>query len=104
VTEDHERPQPLIRVAPLGELKAYTVYEHQLDELAQGSTGSLYLNFSLALLSIFATVLITLVTVSIPPGYQFQGFFCACLITGISGLVLLLAMVQDAQKFCGSRR
>ncbi len=36
---------PVIREAPLGELKVYRVYEHQLDELAQGSPVSLLLNF-----------------------------------------------------------
>jgi hypothetical protein len=45
------QPQhPVIRVAPLGELNAYTVYEHELELLARGSPGGIFLNFALALL------------------------------------------------------
>jgi hypothetical protein len=32
------KPNP-VRVAPLGELNAYTEYEHELDKLASGSPG-----------------------------------------------------------------
>lgn len=42
--------QPPVRIAPLGEVRAYTVYEHELDALAQGGGGSLWLNFALALI------------------------------------------------------
>ena len=38
---------PVVRVAPLGELKVYPITESELDELARGSASSLYLNFSL---------------------------------------------------------
>src|SRR2546421_12980669 len=33
-------PVPVVRVAPLGELKAYTVSEHELDKLESGSSVS----------------------------------------------------------------
>lgn len=82
---------PIVRVAPLGELRAYTVFEHELDRLAKGTAGSLYLNFALALLSAFVTLLATLVTLSIPPGYAYQSFFSLCVITLIAGLVLMAA-------------
>lgn len=45
-----EPAPPVIRHAPLGELKVYTIYEHELDSLAQGSPTSLLLNFALLLL------------------------------------------------------
>jgi len=62
-----EKPAgPVIRYAPLGELRVYAVYEHELEILAHGSPASLYLNFALALLSVFATSLVALVTTPIP--------------------------------------
>src|SRR6266851_10133365 len=42
--------RPVIRVAPLGELKVYTINEHELETLGQGSPGSVYIGFALALL------------------------------------------------------
>jgi hypothetical protein len=42
--------QPVVRVAPLGELNAYAVYEHELDTLAKGSPSSHLLGISYALI------------------------------------------------------
>ncbi len=55
MTSSRRKLGPVIREAPLGELKVYRVYEHQFDELAQGSPVSLLLNFSLFFLGIAAT-------------------------------------------------
>ncbi|MGP0063492.1 MAG: hypothetical protein ACLQGP_07840 [Isosphaeraceae bacterium] len=52
--------QPVIRVAPPGELNVYPVYEHQLDLLAQGSPAPLLLNFALFFLGVAATAAGTL--------------------------------------------
>lgn len=45
MTSSRRKLGPVIREAPLGELKVYRVYEHQLDELAQGSPVSLVAQF-----------------------------------------------------------
>ncbi len=44
-----DRTQQLspVRVAPLGELTAYTVHEHELDIIAAGSPATLAFNSSL---------------------------------------------------------
>jgi len=90
-TGGSEHAPPVIRIAPLGEIRAYTVYEHELDEVARGGSGSfLYLNFGLSLASIFATLLITVLTVTIPAGYLYESFFSACITTGVIAAVLLL--------------
>jgi hypothetical protein len=57
--------QPVIRVIPPAELNAYLVYEHQLDELAQGSWNSIALNFALFFLGVSITAFGTIF--SIPP-------------------------------------
>jgi glucan phosphoethanolaminetransferase (alkaline phosphatase superfamily) len=52
---------PVIRVAPLGELKVYAITEAELDQLEHGSPSSIYLNFALffwgVCLSLFAALL-----------------------------------------------
>ncbi len=56
---------PVLRVAPLGELKVYTVTEEELDAIGRGSAGSIFLNFALALLPLSGGFLITLLTTRI---------------------------------------
>jgi hypothetical protein len=84
-----KKNDPIVRVAPLGELRAWLVYEHELDQLASGSPASLLLNFGLALLSIFASFLATLLTASFTTTSAFVVFVCICIISFISGVVCL---------------
>jgi len=84
-----EPAPPVIRHAPLGELKVYTIYEHELESLAQGSPTSLLLNFALVLLPTSLSLFANLVLTPVPEGRIFQAFVCICAVTLISGLVLL---------------
>jgi len=79
----------VVKLAQPGELKAYVVFEHQLDLLAQGSPASLLLNFALFFLGVAATALGTLVTA--PPNQDriFYSFLIIFTITLIAGIVLL---------------
>ncbi len=79
----------VVKLAQPGELKAYVVFEHQLDLLAQGSPASLLLNFALFFLGVAATSLGTLVTA--PPNQDriFYSFLIIFIITLIAGIVLL---------------
>lgn len=79
----------MIRVAPPGELNAYVVYEHQLDELAQGSPSALMLNFALFFFGVAATALGTLFSVPPDNDRAYYTFLVVLLITGIAGLVLV---------------
>jgi hypothetical protein len=54
-----------VRVAPLGELNAYTVHEHELDIIAAGSPATLAFNVAVALISIGISFVITLTTTTI---------------------------------------
>jgi hypothetical protein len=76
--------EPVVRVAPLGELNAYTISEHELDQLAQGSPSSDLLTIGLCLLSAALTVLATLLSTGLP-SLQLVLFFCSLLILAISG-------------------
>jgi hypothetical protein len=80
--------KPSIRIAPLGELKAWPVYEHELDELARGSPASLYLNFSLSLFSSGMTLLVALLTTTITSDRLFDVFVIGCVISLLASSVL----------------
>jgi hypothetical protein len=79
----------VVKLAQPGELKAYVVFEHQLDLLAQGSPVSLLLNFALFFLGVAATSLGTLVTAPPNQDRPFYVFFIIFLVTLIAGVVLL---------------
>ncbi len=80
--------QPVIRVAPLGELNAYTVYEHERETLAQGSPSSLLLNFALALLPSAVGILVTLYS-STMSDLKITLFPSAAIIFIVAGLICL---------------
>ena len=81
---------PVVRVAPLGELKVYMVTEEELEALGHNSPGSVFLNFSLALLPLSAAFLITLLTTNIPTTVALVFFICACLVSALAGLICLV--------------
>ncbi len=82
-------PTVRVRLAPPGEIKAYVVYEHELDRLAEGSPASLFWNFALALLSASLTLLVTLFTTEIKSDRLYVTFVIVCGLSLVSGLVLL---------------
>lgn len=85
---------PVFRVAPLGELRAYTVTEAELHELARGGNVSLSLNFGIALISIFVTIAATFLTVKLD-GHLYTTFFAAGLITLILGSFFLIHGIRE---------
>jgi hypothetical protein len=80
--------QPVVRVAPLGELNAYTVYEHELETLAQGSPAGLFLNFALALLPAAVGIIVTLRS-STMTDLNFTLFSSASIIFIVAGVICL---------------
>lgn len=77
---------PIIRVAPLGELRIYAVSEEELDRLSQGGPASILLNFALALLPMSAGLYVTLAA-----GVERHGIyiFCFATIAAIAGLICM---------------
>ncbi len=76
----------VVRVAPLGELRAYTISEHELDKLEQGTSGSDLFTIGLCLLSSAVTLLATLLSTSLS-GETLTLFFCSFLIVGLGGAI-----------------
>jgi hypothetical protein len=79
---------PAIRVAPLGELRAYVISEDELNELEQGSPASQHLNFSLALLASGLSFLATLLTTSIQSTRTFVVFVVLTVVFLLVGTIL----------------
>src|SRR5205823_6471683 len=57
--------EQVVRVAPLGELRAYTISEHELEKLEQGAPVSDLLTIGLCLSSASVTLLATLLSTSL---------------------------------------
>jgi hypothetical protein len=79
-----------VRVAPLGELNAYTVHEHELDIIAAGSPATLSFNVAVALISIGVSFVITLTTTTITSNRLFYSYLIVSINCPIVGFVFLL--------------
>ena len=84
---DHTQQMSPVRVAPLGELTAYTVQEHELDIIAAGSSATLAFNIAVALISIGVTFILTLTTTTIASDRLFYGYLLVCVNCWIVGVI-----------------
>ena len=82
--------RPIVRLAAPGELRAYVVYEHQLDTLKQGQPAGLMLNFALFLLGVAATGFGTVVALPAGQNKAYNTFLIITLVTTIAGAVLFV--------------
>ncbi len=71
------------------------VTEQELEALGRGSPGSVFLNFSLALLPLSAAFLITLLSTTIPSVGGLVFFVCACIVCFLAGLICLVLAWQN---------
>jgi cytochrome c biogenesis protein CcdA len=77
-----------IRVAPLGELNAYTVHEHELDIIAAGSPATLAFNFAVSLVSIGVSFVLTLTTTTINSNRLFIVYVNICIVYLLAGVIM----------------
>lgn len=87
---DHTHQLSPVRVAPLGELTAYTVHEHELDIIAAGSPASFAFNFAVALISIGVTFIVTLTTTTTASDRLFYGYLIACVNCLLVGIIMFV--------------
>jgi hypothetical protein len=85
---DHTQQYPMVRVAPIGELTAYTVLEYELDIIAAGSPANLTFNFAVALISIGVSFVLTLTTTTINSIYLFIVYLNLCIICLLAGIIM----------------
>lgn len=86
---DGSRQMSPVRVAPLGELHAYTVHEHELDIIAAGSPATVSFDVAVALISVGVSFGVTLTTTTIASDRLFYGYLILCINSIIIGLILL---------------
>jgi len=80
-------------------LDIYEVTEGELEILKKGSPNSIFLNFSIALLSLALSFLATLLTVKIESNRSFYVFVILTVIGFITGIVLLVLWVVGRNDF-----
>lgn len=88
--KDQHQVGPVLRVAPLGELKVYAVTEDELEALGRGSPGSLYLNLGLAMLPVGIAFLITILSADIPSQEGKIFFVCSAVLFSVLGAISLV--------------
>lgn len=89
-TSDSTQQLSPVRVAPLGELTAYTVHEHEPDIIAAGSPATLAFNFAVALISIGVSFIITLTTTTISSDRLFYGYLIVCINCLMLGIMMFV--------------
>lgn len=86
-----DRPAPpIVRYAPLGELRVYEISEAELERLENGPPGQVHLSFALALLPTALTVFITIQTVEIKDNRIYYGYWIAFWLLSVQGLIALV--------------
>lgn len=89
--------QPRIVRARIDHFALYEITDGELETLQQGSPGSLYLNFSIFLLSVGCSFVLTLLTVAVQIKL-FVIFFVIVTVTFVVGLFLLILWWKTRQS------
>ncbi len=102
---------PPLRVAQLGELNAYVVYEHELDSLdklddalTQDPPEAIYLNFALFLFPIALSFLISLLTTTIRSNRLYELFVIISVLAFVISIILFALWVRDRRSYQKSRQ
>ena len=82
--------EPRIVRGRVDSLSLYEITDHELDILEKGSPNSIYLNFSIFLLSVGASFSATLLTTEIQSDRIFDFFVIICAVGIFGGFFLLL--------------
>lgn len=99
VIEQNQSLQVQIRRGSYGSLDIYDVTKDELEILKQGSPNSIFLNFAIALLSIFISTGSTLLTLKIESDRVYYVFFIIMLISLIAGSVTMVLWWKGENVF-----
>jgi len=86
---------PKIKRICIGQLTIYEVSESELKTLEEGSPNSIYLNFSIFLLSVAISFLIALLTTTIKSQYVFIVFVLVTIIGFLFGIFLIIIWFKN---------
>ena len=99
ITEHTESRQMYIRRGSYDSLDIYEITKDELEVLKQGSPNSIFLNFSIALFSIFISTGLTLLTINFESDRVFYVFICVLIITFITGVLTLILWIKGENVF-----
>jgi hypothetical protein len=95
-----DEKQPFIKRGRVDSLSIYEIREDELNTIEKGSNSSIYLNFSIFLISIGISFLIALLTSDYKD--KILTFTIFCVVTGIGfiiGLFLLILWLREKDDF-----
>ena len=95
-----DEKQPFIKRGRVDSLSIYEIREDELNTIEKGSNSSIYLNFSIFLISIGASFLIALLTSDYKD--KILTFTIFCVVTGIGfiiGAFLLILWLREKDDF-----
>jgi hypothetical protein len=90
--------QPVIRYAPIGEIKIYEISEHELEALEQGSPDSTALNAACALLPFGVSLFITLRTATIASHVAIDSLAVGSALSIIAGIACVVIFWRTPKK------
>lgn len=94
-----ENSEIKIRRGKVDSLDVYEVTKDELELLRQGSPNSIFLNFSIALFSIFISTGLTLFTLEITSTKIFAVYICTLMISFVGGLITLILWYRGENNF-----
>lgn len=82
----------------INEITIFEITESDLDKLEKGSTTDLFLQFSIALLTLAISTTLTILTVKFNNQHIEIFFICLCIISYIAGLILFFLWRKTHQS------
>lgn len=99
MTKEQNESSINIKRGKCDSLNIYEVTEWELEIIKRGSPNSIFLNFSIALLSLAISFLTTLITVNIESDRIFYIFVILCTIGFIVWIILLILWIIAENDF-----
>ena len=90
IGNDPRPDAPVVRYAPVSEVRVYEISEAELEQLASGQRGQVQLSFSLALLPAALTVFVTLQIVEIQDLRVYSAYWIAFWLLFVQGSISLV--------------
>lgn len=98
--EDAESSSSHIRIVRgrVDSLALYEVTDSELRTLERGSPGTIYMSFSIFLLTVSLSFLVSILSTTIEPLRTYIAFLAVVLLSGISGLILLVLWWRNRES------
>jgi hypothetical protein len=97
--QDPRPAPPIVRYAPLGELRVYEISEAEFEKLEAGPPGQLHLNFALAMLPAALTIFITLQSTTIASDRLYIGYQIAFWALAVQGVISLARWRYSSRSY-----